>query len=145
MKTNPGRIMLCTIYILSWQKRLQFICNVDQTYNCVEIGSGFSFSLPFSPAPTYPLSQIPLGNFPSYTSYWWYNKKRDICGENAGDQVQLPFLAIRILPKVLDKFTKYNTEMERLHNFSSISLLQKYFCSSISAGVFLEKEGVTFE
>lgn len=89
--------ILCSIqYILLWQKRLQFICNVDQTYDCVEIGSGFSFSLPLFPAPTYRLSQIPLGNIPSYTSYWWYNITADVCAENAGDQVQLPFFPVEL-------------------------------------------------
>lgn len=47
-----------------------------------------------------------------------------------------PNRAIEKLPKALVKFVKYNMEVGRLHNFSSISLLLSYFCSNISAGVW---------
>lgn len=55
-----------------------------------------------------------------------------------------PSRAIKELPKALAKFVRYNMEVERLHNFSGISLSCTYFCSNISAGVWptlREKKG----
>lgn len=53
-----------------------------------------------------------------------------MCGESAGVSVDLSFFPNRVikeLPKALEKFVKYNMEVERLHNFSSISLLHTFF------------------
>lgn len=96
MKTNPGHIMLHTIHPFMTENVTIYLQCWSDLWLCWNRIRFFIF-FAFVPSSAYPLSQIPLGNFSSHTSYWWYSVNTDICGENAGDQVQqLPFFPVEL-------------------------------------------------
>lgn len=147
VKMHPGHIMLHTIHSFMIEKVIIYLQCWSDLWLC---RNRIRFFIFFAFVPSSNISSLTnsFGKFPflHFLLVVQHNHRR-MCREyrRPGTVTIFPRRAIRILPKALEKFVKYNTEVETLLNFSSISLLHCYFCSNISAGVPLQKKWVSFE
>lgn len=147
VKTDPGSIMLRTIHSFVTEKVTIYLQCWSDLWLCWNRIRFFIF-FAFVPSSNITSLTNSFGKFPFLhfilvvqhnRRHMWRECRRPCT------VIIFPSRTIGILPKALEKFVKYNMEVERLHNFSSISLLHKYFCSNVSAVAFLEKEGASPE